>query len=84
MALTKVQVLEVFVRIAEPELIRQRMTQMYGVLTSGQQNSIFDLVKADVLSVLNSSKLRLETQDSNIDAALTAANDEIDDINNAT
>jgi hypothetical protein len=83
MALTKQEVLDLFVRHVDRDVIAQRMKQMYQVLDAPQQTAAYNLIKGDLLAVLTETKSDLQDRDANIDAAITQTDSTIADINNA-
>lgn len=84
MALSREEVLDLFLSICTKETIGQRMTQMYQVLTTAQQNAAFNAVKSDVLEKLNEIKEVFQNQDVSLEAQLTATNTQIDDVTDSS
>lgn len=83
MALSKQEVLVLFTKHVHYETIATRIEQMYQNLNNQQKNQILNLVKTDLLAVLNEKRNGLSSQHDSVTVALGNADTQIDDVTNA-
>jgi len=83
MALTKLEVLDLFLTVCTKETVAQRMIQMYQALGSAQQDAAFEIIRSDVLTKLNEIKSRYQESDLAIEDMLTSTDSQISDVTGA-
>lgn len=72
MALTKSEILALYQKEVDPAIVSQRIEQMYNLLTAGQKNVVWPIVKADLTAELNSDKADIQQVQTNVNAQYNA------------
>jgi hypothetical protein len=84
MSLTKLEVLDLFVQHVDSTVIAQRIKEMYQMLGPAQRDTAYAIMRGDLVAALTAVRDQIQDQDTSVDAALAAANADIDEVNNAT
>ena len=78
MALTKSQILALYQKEVDPAIVSQRIEQMYNLLTAGQKNVVWPIVKSDLTTELNRDRTVLVEGQDRTNADYNAAIADVD------
>lgn len=61
MALTRAQIIDLYVKSVAQAVLSSRILQLYNLLTAGQKNTVWPVIKSDLLADLNTDKTSVES-----------------------